>query len=68
MPMRALGVAGLLLACLAAEPLPAAARVNPAEALERSEAAIGNATGDHRLLLSDGRTLTLSELKGGRWC
>ncbi len=42
----------------------AAARVDPAEAIERSEAAIGNSTGDHRLLLSDGRTLTLSELKG----
>ncbi len=64
MPMRALGMAGLLLACLAAEPLAAAARIDPAAALERSEAAIGNATGDHRLLLSDGRTLTLSELKG----
>lgn len=64
MPMRTLGMAGLFLACLAAEPLAAAARIDPAEALERSEAAIGTATGDHRLLLSDGRTLTLSELKG----
>lgn len=61
--MRALGVAGLLLACLAAYPA-AAARIDPTEALERSEAAIGNATGDHRLLRSDGRVLLLSDLKG----
>lgn len=57
-------MAGLFLACFAAGPLAAAVRVDPAEALERSEAAIGNTVGDHRLLLSDGRTLTLSELKG----
>lgn len=62
--MRGLCMAGLFLACFAVGPLAAAARVDPAEALERSEAAIGNTVGDHRLLLSDGRTLTLSELKG----
>ncbi|MDQ2633143.1 MAG: SCO family protein [Pseudomonadota bacterium] len=50
-------------ACLATSPA-AAARIDPAEALAASEAAIGNATGDHRLLRGDGTTLTLSELKG----
>jgi protein SCO1/2 len=63
MSVRMLGAAGLLVACLSA-PSVSAAGIDPAEALARSEAAIGNATGDHRLLLSDGGTLTLSELKG----
>lgn len=63
-PLRALCAAGLALACLAAHSVAAAARIDPAEALARSEAAIGRDTGDHRLLLSDGRTLALSDLRG----
>ncbi len=67
--MRMPGMAGLVAALAAAGLLaaasPAAAfRIDPAEALERSEAAIGRATGDHRLLLPDGSTLALSEFKG----
>lgn len=64
MPMRALAVASLLLGLVGAGPLLAATRIDPNEALERSEAAIGVATGDHRLLRSDGSVLTLSELRG----
>jgi protein SCO1/2 len=63
MSVRMLGAAGLLVACLSAHPVSAAG-IDPAEALARSEAAIGNATGDHRLLQSDGSTLALSDLKG----
>ena len=54
MHARALAGAGLLLACLGAAPLPAAQPLEPAAALERSEAAIGRATGDHRLTGADG--------------
>lgn len=63
MSVRMLGAAGLLVACLSAHPVSAAG-IDPAEALARSEAAIGNATGDHRLLQSDGSMLALSDLKG----
>ena len=55
---------GLLLACLWAVSPSEAARIDPAEALERSEAAIGSATADHRLIRSDGTVLRLSELRG----
>jgi protein SCO1/2 len=64
MPLRAVGVAALLLGFLATGAVLAATRIDPAEALERSEAAIGTVTGDHRLLRSDGRPLMLSELRG----
>ncbi len=50
-------------AFLASSPATAA-RIDPAEALAASEAAIGNATGDHRLLRADGTALALSGLKG----
>lgn len=55
--------AALLAACLSAYPVSAAG-LDPAEALARSEAAIGAATGDHRLLQPDGSTLMLSQLRG----
>jgi protein SCO1/2 len=57
-------MAGLLAACLWAGSPAAAARIDAAAALERSEAAVGSATGDHRLLRSDGTPLRLSELRG----
>lgn len=59
-----MGLLGLLLATApqaAAQPGP---RIDAAQALEISEAAIGRQTGDHRLLRSDGSTLTLSQLAG----
>ncbi|MGB3391578.1 MAG: SCO family protein [Pseudaminobacter sp.] len=64
MPLRALGFVGLFLALVASGSVALASRVDPTEALERSEAAIGGTTGDHRLLRSDGSVMTLSELKG----
>lgn len=64
MHARALAGAGLLLACLGAAPLPAAQPLEPAAALERSEAAIGRATGDHRLTGADGLPLALADLRG----
>ena len=64
MKMRSLAAAGLLLACLWDGSPAAAARIDAEEALERSEAAIGSTTGDHRLVRSDGAPLSLSELKG----
>ena len=39
-------------------------RIDAAQALAASEAAIGRELGDHRLLRGDGTTLMLSELKG----
>jgi len=64
MSVRMLGAAGLLVSCLSAHPALPAAAIDPAEALARSEAAIGNALGDHRLQLADGSTLALSGLWG----
>ncbi len=64
MRMRVPGFAGLLLACFWAAAPAGAARIDPVQALERSEAAIGGATGDHRLIRSDGTPLALSALKG----
>lgn len=58
-----LGLAALLLMILPgfAQSGP---RIDAAAAMAASEAAIGTAVGDHRLLRADGSTLTLSELKG----
>lgn len=64
MSMRAFAAAGLLLACFLAASPSQAARIDPIEALEKSDAAIGGATGDHRLIRSDGTPLRLSELRG----
>lgn len=64
MRARMLGLAGLLLACLWSVPPSQAVRIDATQALEKSEAAIGSATGDHRLIRSDGSPLRLSELKG----
>lgn len=60
-PMR---LACALLACLWVAAPAGAARIDPVQALERSQAAIGAATGDHRLIRSDGTPLALSALKG----
>ena len=62
--VRIPGLAALFAVLLAASGLAAANRIDPAEALERSEAAIGRMTADHRLLQTDGRALMLSELRG----
>jgi protein SCO1/2 len=59
-----LGLAGLLLAGLWPLAPAMAARIDATEALQKSEAAIGGATGDHRLLSADGQPLHLSELRG----
>lgn len=61
---RALALAGLLLAGILPNSPAGAARIDVTQALEASEAAIGAATGDHRLIRSDGTALSLSELKG----
>jgi protein SCO1/2 len=55
---------GLLLAGLWALAPAMAARIDATEALQRSEAAIGGPTGNHRLLGSDGKPLRLSDLRG----
>ena len=57
------GLAALLLMSLPAF-AQSGPRIDAAEALAISEAAIGGQVGDHRLLRSDGTTLTLSELRG----
>jgi protein SCO1/2 len=61
---RALALAGLLFAGLMAGWPAEAARIDPAEALQKSEAAIGAATADHRLIRSDGSPVSLSEFRG----
>jgi protein SCO1/2 len=58
------GLMGFLFAGLCAAMPAAAARIDATAALEKSEAAIGAGTGDHRLLRADGRPLRLSELRG----
>lgn len=63
--MRMAGAAALLLAALAAgSPAGAAARIDPEAALEKSGAAIGRVTSDHRLIRADGTPLGLAELRG----
>ena len=62
--IRIPGLAVLLFACLLAAAPSQAARIDATQALEKSEAAIGGATGDHRLLRSDGSPLRLSDLRG----
>jgi protein SCO1/2 len=62
MRLAMLGLAGFLLAGAAA---PAeAARLDAGAALERSEAAVGTATGAHRLLRADGKPFSLAALRG----
>lgn len=61
---RAAALAALLLACFWTASPSAAARIDATQALETSEAAIGGATGDHRLIRSDGTPMNLSELRG----
>ncbi|RUM95188.1 SCO family protein [Pseudaminobacter arsenicus] len=64
MTLSAVGIVSLLLALAVSTSPAAAGRVDPTEALERSEAAIGGATSDHRLLRSDGSMMMLSDLRG----
>lgn len=64
MKPRVLCWAGLLLACLWVMSPASAAGIDPTEALETSEAAVGRGTGDHRLVRSDGTQFRLSELRG----
>lgn len=64
MRIRTLGMAGLLLASLWTGSPAAAARIDPAEALAASEAAVGRGTADHRLIRADGTPMSLSGLKG----
>ena len=58
-----LGLAALLLMALPAF-AQSGPRIDATQALAVSEAAIGREVGDHRLLRTDGSTLTLAELKG----
>jgi protein SCO1/2 len=69
MELRMPGMTSLVLVLaaiisIAAPSIAVAARIDPADALAASEAAIGNATGDYRLLRADGTAFMLSELKG----
>lgn len=64
MKLSAMGLLGLFLAATVPAAAQSGPRIDAAEALAISEAAIGRQTGDHRLLRSDGSTLTLSQLRG----
>jgi protein SCO1 len=64
MHAQALRIAGLLLACLWTASVFAGPRLDTTAALEKSEAAIGRTTGDHRLVKSDGSPFSLLELRG----
>ena len=61
---RALTMAGLFFAGLMSGTPADAARIDVDQALRKSEAAIGAATADHRLIRSDGSPVSLSEFKG----
>jgi protein SCO1/2 len=50
--------------CLMSTPIAASSRIDAAEALAASEAAVGNVVADHRLLGADGAPLMLSQFKG----
>ena len=62
--VRARMLAAAALLALWAAPVPAAPPLDAATALERSEAAIGRTTGDHRLIGADGLPLALADLRG----
>src|SRR5690606_32918681 len=64
MPMRMTGMVPLLLAALWAGSPASAARIDPEAAFERSGAAIGRLTSDHRLFRSDATPFNLSVLRG----
>lgn len=62
--MRITGVAALLLASLWAGSPASAARIDPDAAFEKSGAAIGRLTSDHRLIRSDATPFGMSALRG----
>lgn len=59
-----LGCCIALCVALQASAVPAAPAFDYDEALSASQAALGNALGDYRLVDSDGRALTLSQFRG----
>lgn len=65
-PMRsfAFGALGALGLAFWLQPTGAAPRLDPAAALERSEAAIGRMLGEHRLIGADGLPLAVAGLRG----
>lgn len=62
--IRIAGIAALLFAAIGAATPASAARIDPEAALEKSGAAIGRITSDHRLVRSDATSFKLSELRG----